>query len=133
MTKLLPLVVDLDGTLIRSDLLFQTFFAHIKHNVLGVFDVFFWLAKGKANLKAQLAKNIPINVALLPYNIDVIEFIKSEKTQRPIILATASHSIYAEQIAVHLDLFDRFIATDKGVMKWTPTGRQKEVEFKLVA
>lgn len=115
MTKLLPLVVDLDGTLIRSDLLFQTFFAHIKHNVLGVFDVFFWLAKGKANLKAQLAKNIPINVALLPYNIDVIEFIKSEKTQRPIILATASHSIYAEQIAVHLDLFDRFIATDKGV------------------
>jgi 4-hydroxybenzoate polyprenyltransferase len=110
-----PLVVDLDGTLIRSDLLFQTFFAHIKHNVLGAFNAFYWLSKGKANLKAQLANRVTINASLLPYNEAVLEFIKSEKAQRPIILATASHRIYAEQIALHLNLFDRVIATENEV------------------
>jgi len=107
-----PLVVDLDGTLIRSDLLFQTLCTHTKHNVLGLFDAFFWLANGKTNLKAQLAKNVTIDVALLPYNDEVLEVIKSEQSQRPVILATASHRIYAEQIALYLGLFDRVIATE---------------------
>ena len=107
-----PLIVDLDGTLIRSDLLFQTLFAYIKHNALGAFDAFYWLSKGKANLKAQLANRVTIDATLLPYNEAVIEFIKSKKKQHPVILATASHRIYAEQIALHLDFFDRVIATE---------------------
>lgn len=108
-----PLVVDLDGTLIRTDLLYQSLFSFIKERPLQLLAPFFWLAKGKSHLKTELANRVSIDVSVLPYEPAVIALIEGEKAkQRPVILATASHKIYADQIAEHLNLFDRVIATD---------------------
>ena len=62
-----PLVVDLDGTLIRSDLLIETFFALLKRNIFYVLLVPFWLVKGKAAFKQEIARRVAIDVSLLPY------------------------------------------------------------------
>ena len=108
-----PLVVDLDGTLIRTDLLYQSLFSFIKERPLQLLAPFFWLSKGKSHLKTELAKRITIDVSVLPYEPAVIALIEGERAKhRPIILATASHKIYADRIAEHLNLFDRVIATD---------------------
>lgn len=111
-----PLVIDLDGTLIHSDLLLESGLSFLKRQPLKLLSPLSWLAKGKAILKTRLAQSAPIDVSVLPYNSAVLELIAREKALgREIILATASHQRYAEQVAEHLGLFDRVLATDENI------------------
>ncbi|MFJ3485195.1 UbiA family prenyltransferase [Pseudomonas sp. NPDC090202] len=108
-----PLVVDLDGTLLRSDLLMETGMAFIRSQPLKVFKLLGWLLKGKAALKEGLALETGIDVSVLPYDPQVIELIKTEKSSgRMIVLATASHVSLADRIAEHLGLFDLVMASN---------------------
>ena len=108
-----PLVIDLDGTLLRSDMLLETGMAFVRHKPFSLFKVFGWLAKGKAALKEGLALANPIDVSVLPFDPVVIELIESERRKgRTIVLATASHHTLAEEIAKHLQLFDEVLASD---------------------
>lgn len=110
-----PLVVDLDGTLLRSDVLIESAFAYLRHDPFKVLAPATWLLGGKANLKAKLAESVSLNVATLPYNTKVITFLEQEKAAgRTLILATASHQIYADAIAAHLGFFDTVLASDSG-------------------
>jgi 4-hydroxybenzoate polyprenyltransferase/phosphoserine phosphatase len=112
----IPLVIDLDGTLIRSDILVESGFAFLKQNPLHLFRMVNWLIISKARLKRELAEKIDLDVTTLPYVPEVLEFIKEEKSKgRKIVLATASHMIYARKIADHLELFDDVIATEVDV------------------
>ena len=109
-----PLVVDLDGTLIHTDLLYHSLFSFFKQQPSDFFLPFFWLSKGKSQLKTELARRIGIDVSVLPYDLEVIALIEAERAKnRQIILATASHKIYADQIAGHLKFFDRVLATEE--------------------
>jgi 4-hydroxybenzoate polyprenyltransferase/phosphoserine phosphatase len=111
-----PLVVDLDGTILRSDTLHEAMLVYAKRGLRESLQLPFWLLKGKAYLKEQLATRVDLPFDILPYNNDVLKFLQqAKKQQRQIILATATHRIYAEQIAQHLGLFDRVIATEKGI------------------
>lgn len=111
--KLHPLVVDLDGTLIRSDVLIESFMLLIKQNIFNLFLVVLWLLKGKANLKAEIARRVDIPVELLPFNNELIDYLKAEKAKgRTLLLATASHQRYAHAVAAHLGLFDDVVASD---------------------
>jgi len=112
----LPLVIDLDGTLLNSDLLLESGLAFIKCSPLLALAPLKWLASGKANLKARLAQAVVLDVSVLPYNSAVIELAQREKAAgRTIVLATASHQSYAEQIAEHLGFFDRVLASNASV------------------
>ena len=57
----LPLCVDCDGTLLRTDLLYESFLLLVKNSPFSVFLVPLWLLRGKANLKMQLAKRVQVN------------------------------------------------------------------------
>lgn len=108
-----PLVIDLDGTLIRSDMLVESGFAYLKQNPLRIFKVVKWLLDSKTRLKRELAEKVDLDATTLPYVPEVIEFITQEKHKgRKIVLATASHMIYARKIADHLGFFDEVIATE---------------------
>lgn len=112
--QLHPLVVDLDGTLIRSDLLIESFMLLIKQNPFNLFFVLLWLLKGKATLKAEIARRVDIPVELLPFNQELITWLKTEKARgRTLILATASHQRYAHSVAAHLGIFDDVLASDE--------------------
>jgi 4-hydroxybenzoate polyprenyltransferase len=107
-----PLVVDLDGTLIKTDLLLESFMLLIKANPLNLVFVFLWLLKGKANLKAEIARRVDILVEVLPYNEAVVDYLKQQKKAgRTIVLATASHQRYAHGIADYLKLFDDVLSS----------------------
>ncbi len=107
-----PLVIDLDGTLINSDLLEESAFAFLLRSPLSIFKLLKWLKSGKATLKEKLAKKVKIDIASLPYNQDVLKLIDEARQQgQKIILATASHKFYADQIAQHLQIFDEVLAT----------------------
>lgn len=108
-----PLIVDLDGTLLRSDLLLETGMAFVRSHPLQLFKLFGWLAKGKASLKEGLANATDMDISVLPYDPQVIELIEAERLKgRRVILATASHYTLAQRIAEHLALFDEVWASD---------------------
>ena len=108
-----PLCVDLDGTLIQTDLLLESVFVLLKINILYAFLLPIWLLKGKANLKYEIASRADVDVTLLPYNADFLDYLKQQKSAgRPLVLATASNIAYAEKINEHLNLFDKILASD---------------------
>jgi len=108
-----PLCVDLDGTVLQSDLVWESLIRLLKRNPFYVVLVLIWLIRGRAHLKAQVAERVRLDVESLPYNQAVLDFLREQKRQgRIIILATASDSRPAQQVADHLGLFDEVIASD---------------------
>ncbi len=108
-----PLCVDLDGTLIRSDLLLESFVLLIKRNPLYVFLVPFWLLRGKSVLKEQIASRVELNPAALPYDREFMQWLRSERNSgRSLWLCTASNERLATRVADHLGLFDGVLASD---------------------
>ncbi len=108
-----PLVIDLDGTLLRSDLLYETFLLHLRDRPLRLLAPLFWLKNGKAALKEGLARATSIDVSVLPYDDAVLELISGARSGgRRVVLATASHRLLADQVADHLGIFDEVIATE---------------------
>lgn len=109
MTMHKPIIVDLDGTLLKSDLLVELFCVFIKKNPLNLLWVAFWLFKGKARLKAELSRAVELDVRVLPYNQTVIAWLEKHKAEgHTMYLATASNEQYAEKICAHIDLFDGY-------------------------
>lgn len=101
-----PLVVDLDGTLIRSDMLLESAIRLIRKNPLYIFLMFVWLFESKQQLKIQIANRVEIPCGLLPYHTDLLEFLKEQfLKKRRLVLATASDIRYARQVAAHLGIF----------------------------
>ena len=108
-----PLVVDLDGTLIHTDLLVESFLALIKQNPLYIFAVLFWSLKGKAHLKRQISRRADLDVSVLPYHQELLGYLKEQRTRgRRIILATGTDEQIARQVADHLNLFDEVLGSD---------------------
>ena len=109
-----PLIVDLDHTLIDTDLLFLSSLGVLTKSPWLIAHYFFWLWKGKGYLKDQLVKRFEINIPELPYNESVISYImKRKKEGSKIVLATASHKNYAFAVAKHLQIFDDVMASNK--------------------
>jgi 4-hydroxybenzoate polyprenyltransferase len=107
------LVVDLDGTLIKTDLLVETASSFMIEQPWQVFRLAGWLAAGRATLKARLAEATSVDVAALPYNQELLGWLRDEKQRgRQLVLATASHHVLAERVAAHLGLFDTVLASD---------------------
>src|ERR1041384_5307889 len=108
-----PLCVDLDGTLIKTDLLWESLVQLLKQQPLYSLRVPFWCLLGRARLKAQLAARVHLNPAALPYNEVLLDYLREQKSQgRPLILVTASDSLLAQGVANHLGLFSEVLASD---------------------
>ena len=113
---LLPLCVDLDGTLVKTDMLLETFILLLKKNIFYIFLVPFWVTRGKAFLKKQIAERVSFEPLNLPYNMAFLAFLKNEHARgRKLILVTASDYRVADKIADHLALFQEVLASDGSV------------------
>lgn len=107
-----PLVVDLDGTLIRTDLLVESFFAYLGSDPVRVFSLASTLRLGKAALKAKIASSIAIDPTNLPYDERVLALVREARANgRQVFLASASNERYVRHIAEHLGLFDGWFAS----------------------
>lgn len=108
-----PLVVDLDGTLIKTDMLWESLRGYLRRNPFGVFPALFWWARGRAFLKQQLARRVQINPATLPYSEKFLAWLRDQKASgRAIVLATASDLQMAKPVADYVGIFDEVLASD---------------------
>ena len=73
--RLLPLCVDLDGTLIKSDTLFDAVCLFVRRNPASFWKPALWLAGGRARLKAMVASQAPLDPARLPYNTELLRYL----------------------------------------------------------
>src|SRR5688500_719537 len=106
-----PLCVDLDGTLIHSDLLAESAFALLRRNPLYLFCFPVWLVSGRARLKHEIARRVDLDVTRLPYDERVLAWLRDD-TQRPRLLCTAADQRLAREVAVHVGGFDEVLASD---------------------
>lgn len=111
-----PLCVDLDGTLILTDLLLETVLLLLKRNPLYVFILPLWLLKGKAEFKGEIARRVVLNPASLPYNQAFLEWLAFQgHTGRELWLCTASNYRLAERVAGHLKIFTGVFASSDAI------------------
>ncbi len=107
------LCVDLDGTLIRGNLLWECVLLLLKTHPATLFRLPFWLLRGRSFLKRRLADRVQIDPARLPYRQQVLDLLQREKLAgRRIALVTAADRMLAEPISNYLGLFDEIHASD---------------------
>jgi 4-hydroxybenzoate polyprenyltransferase/phosphoserine phosphatase len=108
----LPLVVDLDGTLIRTDLLIESFFAHVGRDLGRIFTLSAAALMGKSRFKAHIAQVTALDAAHLPYDQRILSLINEARSHgRQVYLASASNERYVGEVAAHLGLFDGWFAS----------------------
>jgi len=106
------LYIDLDGTLIFSDLLIESLLDLLKRQPCLILWLPFWLLGGKAYFKQQVARHCQLRSDLLPYNRALIESLQQEKKAgRRLVLISASNQSLVDQVASTIGLFDAAIGS----------------------
>lgn len=118
-----PLVVDLDNSLLCTDLLIESVLRLLKKQPLYVFLLPVWLFQGRAFIKREVSRRVTLDITAMPFRQAVVERLHRCRAEgRRLVLATAADRVYAEQAAEHVGVFDQVFASDgtrnlKGAVK----------------
>ena len=111
--SLQPLILDLDHTLINTDLLYEAVVAFLRKKPWQAYKLALWLMKGKAYLKQRLSAEVELDLEHMPLNEDIVTFARFEaEGGRPVHLATAADETVARRIAENLDFIDEVHASN---------------------
>jgi 4-hydroxybenzoate polyprenyltransferase len=107
------IVVDLERTLVKTNLLLESVIALLKQSPWRLFILPFWLAKGLAYFKRQVAQRVALDPATLPYRQELLTHLRTERAEgHELALATADDELLARRVAGHLGLFEYVFASD---------------------
>jgi 4-hydroxybenzoate polyprenyltransferase/phosphoserine phosphatase len=108
--QLRVLVLDLDGTLLGVDSLWELFFKAISQGRLAPL---FWLFCGRLRFKRKLAETTELNLDLLPWNQKVIKLARDHRENGgEVWLATAANQAMARKVTEYFDFFSGYMASD---------------------
>lgn len=109
----LPICIDLDGTLIKTDVLYELANQFLFQDPFAIFKLVFWLTKGKAVLKDRLSQKVELDIRTLPYNQGLLKWLKYQQSVgATLVLVTASPHRIATKIAQQLH-FDEVYGSNK--------------------
>lgn len=108
----IPLCVDLDGTLVKTDMLFECALRLVKHQPLSLFQMIIWLFRGKAALKREIVSRVNLEPGLFIFNDEILNFVRRERVKRKTILVTGSDQSIADYVATSTELFDAARGSD---------------------
>ncbi|MBW3098230.1 UbiA family prenyltransferase [Pseudohoeflea coraliihabitans] len=109
-TRQIPLCIDLDGTLIAADSLWESLAVLLLHKPWLIFPAFLWGLRGKHVLKREVARRCGRQAADWPYRDEVLALIDAARDEsREVWLVTGAAQQVATDIASHLGLFDRVL------------------------
>lgn len=121
-----PLIVDLDGTLCRTDTLDEGILGLLAEHPATALRLPIWLAEGKEGFKRQIARRRIVDPAALPYDPDVLAMIaEAREAGRPVALVSAADHRQVEAVAHHLGLFDLAVGTGSPVAEGNLRGEAK--------
>ena len=111
-----PLIIDLDGTLIRTDSLHEQALTLVRRNPFAIFKLIAWVFAGRVALKERLAAASPVEPEFLPANDEVVALAEQAAADgRKVILATAAHANTARPFQKRFAFISEVLATDGGV------------------
>lgn len=109
------LAVDLDGTLLRSDLMWEGLVRVALRRPWMLLSIAVALAGGRAAFKSRIAEAAPLDPAALPWRPELLAWLRTERAAgRRLVLATAADRTIAERVAAELALFDEVLASEPG-------------------
>ncbi|MEO6964836.1 MAG: UbiA family prenyltransferase [Acidobacteriaceae bacterium] len=109
----LPLCVDLDGTLVKSDTMFDSLCVLARNHPAALLRVPAWLAHGRAVLKREVVARAPLDAARLPYNEALMAYLREQAAAgRPLYLSTGADRHLADRVANHLEFFEEVFSSD---------------------
>ena len=107
-----PLLVDLDGTCVKTNLLLEYLLALLRKNPRYLFLLPFWLANGRSHFTREVVRRASLDVSLLPYRLELLDYLKQQRAQgRSIVLTTRNDAQLTWQLADYLMLFDETLAS----------------------
>jgi 4-hydroxybenzoate polyprenyltransferase len=107
------IVIDLDRTLLATNLLHEAVIKAVRTDVRTLFRLPFWSRQGRSAFQAKIEERVEIDVSHLPYRRDVLDDIRKKKSEGcRIVLATSLPRSWASAVAAELDLFDDVVASD---------------------
>lgn len=116
MAEKMPLVLDVDGTFLKTDLLFECFWAGLGKAPWSVLKAAVANVTRPEKLKHELARLADLRLDLMPVNPDVAELaVKAAKDGREVVLASASDMSLVRQLADVHGLSHRVFASDAQV------------------
>ena len=119
-----PLVVDLDGTLIKTDSLHEAFVQLFSRKPIQALCALLALTRGRAAFKATIADYVLPDVSTLQVDEAVVESIKQARLGgRLVYLATAADRRVAQAIADSIGGFDGVFGSADGI---NLKGKEKE-------
>ena len=118
----IPLYVDIDGTLLKTNIAVETAVSFLKEHPLHAFLLPLWFLRGLACAKRKIAERATFDPATLPYREDFLTFLREERKTRDLILATGSDELLGGKIAEHLKIFSDVLGSDG---KSNLTGKRK--------
>lgn len=105
--------MDLDGTLVKSDTLVDSLLALLRTRPVLLVKLPGHLLQGKAAFKAFVTESVALDVAHLPYNRALLQFLHQEHARgRAIYLATGADVHLARRVADHLGIFADVLGSD---------------------
>lgn len=109
----MPLTVDLDGTLLLTDTLFEAVAEHLRRRPFWTLWQLLQLPFAIAKVKDHLTKNVDLDVDSLPVNEDVLAYCKRAKAAgREVWLVSAADQKMVDRVAARFGIFDRAIGSD---------------------
>ena len=109
-----PLVVDVDGSLVSGDLLIEGTLRLLAAAPLKLFRLPFWLAKGRAALKRRVAQAVPLAPETLVLNPDVLEEIAlAQAAGRQVWLASAADELAVAPLTERLGVTGHFASNGR--------------------
>lgn len=108
-----PLVVDMDGTLLRTDTLLESLLVLLHRQPLALLKLPGWIAQGRAHAKRQIADRAALAVNTLPVNGALTTHLAQQKLAgRTLVLASGADERIARAVAARMGLFDTVLASD---------------------
>jgi phosphoserine phosphatase len=128
-----PLCVDLDGTLVKSDTFVDSLMVLARRRPLAFLRTPVWAIEGRAHLKSQVASHVALDVAHLPYNRPLLDYLKDERAAgRKLYLVTGADRLLAQSVAAHLGIFDEVMASD-GALNLTGNNKLQHLQQRFAS
>lgn len=112
----IPLCVDLDGTLLRTDAMWEAVVLLLKKQPHLLFVLPFWLLQGKSVFKERVAALVALDVTVLPYHETLLAYLREQRAEgRQLLLVTGTPTLMAQQAADYVRVFDEVIGSGSGI------------------